>query len=103
MLDLPAVEQWLAHDLLIRQVLHCYQPVRMQLTEGINVGCHPCRCVDEAGAEAGEGQVSAEMCCCCGGVLSLCSAVRGMDSQLSKKAFQDISRRPMTLAWRAVS
>ena len=32
-----------------------------QLTEGINVGCHPCRCVDEAGAEAGEGQVSAEL------------------------------------------
>ena len=38
-----------------------HQPVRMQLTEGINVGCDPCWCVDEAAAEAGEEQVSAEL------------------------------------------
>ena len=42
-------------------MLNCYKPVRMQLTKGINVGCHPCWCVDEAGPEAGEEQVSAEL------------------------------------------
>ncbi len=61
MLDLPTVEQWLAHDLLIRQILHGHQSVRMQLTEGVNIGCHPRWRIDEAGAEAGEGQVSAKL------------------------------------------
>ena len=60
-LDLPIVEQWLAHDLLIRQILHCHQSVRMQLTEDVNIGCHPRWRINEAGAEAGEGQVSAKL------------------------------------------
>jgi hypothetical protein len=60
-LDLPAVEEGLAHDLLIRQVVHGYQPVGVQLTEGIYVGHYAPGCVNGAGAEAGEGQVSAEL------------------------------------------
>ena len=27
---------------------------------------------------------SCHMCCCCGGVVRICSAVRGMDSQLMR-------------------
>ena len=60
-LDLPAVEQMLAHDLLIRQIVHSNQPVGVQLTEGIYVGDHAPWCVDGPDAENGEGQVFAQL------------------------------------------
>ena len=48
-LYLPTVKQRLSQDLLITTAT---QPVRVQLTEGINVGSHPCWRVDDARGEA---------------------------------------------------
>jgi len=59
-LNLPAVEEGLAHDLMMRQLVHSHQPVGVKLTEGVYVGYHVW-CVDGAGAEAVEEQVSAEL------------------------------------------
>ncbi len=60
-LNLPAVEEGLAHDLMIRHLVHSHQPVGVKLTEGVYVGYHAPGCVDGAGVEAGEGQVTAEL------------------------------------------
>ena len=60
-LNLPAVEEGLAHGLMIRQLVFRHQPVGVKLTEGVYAGYHASGCIDGAGAEAGEGQVSAEL------------------------------------------
>ena len=81
----------------------------MQLTEGVNKGCHPRWRINEAGAEAGEGQVSAKLpdvllLWRCAEDLPCCerhgepAVEEGLPGYVSGS-----SRRPMILAWRAVS
>jgi len=60
-LNLPAVKEGLAHDLMIRQLVHSHQPAGGE-ADGVYVSMyvyHASGCVYGAGAEAGEGQVSA--------------------------------------------
>ena len=91
-LDVPAAEEGLAHDLLIRQVVHGNQSVEVQLAEGVYVGCPPLGRVNGCGAEAGEGQVSAELpevllLRGCADELLCCEV---MESQMSKKVLQGV-------------
>ena len=61
MLDLSAVEERLAHDLLMRQIVHSNQPVGVQLTGGIYVCDRAPWRVDGPDAETGKGLVPAQL------------------------------------------
>ena len=81
----------------------------MQLTEGVNIGCHLRWRINEAGAEAGEGQVSAKLpdvllLWRCAEDLPCCERHEepAVEEGLPGNVLR-LQQRPMILAWRAVS
>ncbi len=95
-LNLPAVEEGLAHDLMVRQLVHGQQPVGVKLTEGVYVGYHASGCAKERVLKLEKGKYlpSCQICCRCEGVPRRCSRCEAWRASCRRRTSKRCAQAP---------